>query len=134
VCLRSRINAIRHYTLELLWPYGRAPIAKKVARDGDYHHQWQQLWTVISSMEGLQVLIVHLGTDSLYVNEWREHEVALLEPVKRVTRPERFELTLTWPSRQQRDLEERRWPAVEDRRPLEGMPCVIKRDFRFSAF
>lgn len=91
--LPQRINEIR--TLHLHWYVAAPPSADTVE-----YQDWRKAWRSIASMEGLAHLRVELDTVSQRQHQWSCEESRLLEDVKLVTRPQKFELSLSWPTPQ----------------------------------
>ncbi|OCK73960.1 hypothetical protein K432DRAFT_387092 [Lepidopterella palustris CBS 459.81] len=92
-----RLSSIR--TLCIRWhirglPYYTRPGRPGVAFPEDTAH-WQRLWQIIANLQGLRDLYVVL-VDINWKEQWLALEKTLLEPVKLVVRPERFELVLPW--------------------------------------
>jgi hypothetical protein len=57
-------------------------------------NDWNYVWSLISSMKGLQNLHVELEVDQDSNEEWLVHENAILKPVRQVNIPSRFKLVL----------------------------------------
>ena len=60
--------------------------------------KWQKMWRIIAGMEGLQRLHVRLLVNDGWYTLNRESAAELLEPVKQVTRPQSFVLSIPIPA------------------------------------
>ncbi|MCJ1261667.1 hypothetical protein MMC22_001533 [Lobaria immixta] len=76
---------------------------------------WLDVWENIASMEGLRELHVQMTVPLRRRSDWVRDQISLLEPLKVVTRPKVFLLTLPF-----------RDPA-EDESFLQELPCQIQR-------
>lgn len=76
---------------------------------------WLDVWMNIASMEGLRELHVQMTVPLRRRRDWVRDQISLLEPLKVVTRPKVFLLTLPF-----------RDPA-EDESFLQELPCQIQR-------
>lgn len=98
-----RLNTIR--TLRLRWairalPYLRRGPSKRLAYPDDTSN-WARGWAILAGMQGLRdvyVVLVDPSHDQMWERNWNELEGFLLEPVKEVTRPWKFELLLPYAS------------------------------------
>lgn len=98
---QQRLNAIR--TLRLRWtiralPYFRRGGSRCVAYPEDTAN-WKKAWDIFASMQSLRdlrVVLIDPSRDSIWEGHWLEIEDVLLEPVKKVTGPRRFELMLPY--------------------------------------
>jgi hypothetical protein len=101
--LPQRINAIRK--LWFLWqlPNGPPMILPELSGPGMEAHlkrqkKWRKIWQIISTMAGLRELHIKLKITAEWATLNREAAAELLEPIKQVTRPEAFLLSLPFPA------------------------------------
>ncbi|KAF1936599.1 hypothetical protein EJ02DRAFT_358744 [Clathrospora elynae] len=100
---QPRLNSIR--TLRLRWairalPYLRRGATNRIAYREDTEN-WERVWAILASMQGLKSLYVVLVDPSpqhMWERTWLELEEQLLQSVKHVTRPNVFELMLPYAS------------------------------------
>lgn len=62
---------------------------------------WEKGWRILAEMQGLRDLYIALVDPSqhgMWERNWVELETELLEPVKQVTKPKWFDLTLPYAS------------------------------------
>ncbi|KAH8679053.1 hypothetical protein BGZ60DRAFT_402431 [Tricladium varicosporioides] len=59
--------------------------------------EWTSVWQGLIKFSGLRRLRVHLKI-SHDTDYWSQNEVEILEPLSHLTRPQVFELTLSWPA------------------------------------
>lgn len=76
---------------------------------------WTSQWKNIASMEGLCELHVQVTVPLDWRGDWIREQISLLEPLKLITKPEVFELTLPF-----RDPD-------ENDSALQELPCQIRR-------
>ncbi|APA09142.1 hypothetical protein sscle_04g039120 [Sclerotinia sclerotiorum 1980 UF-70] len=115
--LPQRFNAIRSMTIDWGFPYG-SPIP--LGLEGFSHQTWGfwvKSWKILASMKGLSVLDVKLSGDVFFNSyQWtrlgEEEKALVLQPIREVTRPEKFRLLLPF------SLE------IYDS-PLTNLPCSI---------
>ncbi|KAL2071917.1 hypothetical protein VTL71DRAFT_13152 [Oculimacula yallundae] len=105
--LPQRMNAIRNLRLTCDFS-GRPPINLcdcDWAKGNKWERilpvrqkKWENMWNILSNMTGLRQLYVklHVGDNWATIN--LDSAAVLLEPVKQVTRPELFVLTLPFPA------------------------------------
>ncbi|KAH6717536.1 hypothetical protein BKA61DRAFT_288403 [Leptodontidium sp. MPI-SDFR-AT-0119] len=99
-----------------------------------HQEKWRKIWDIISAMEGLHELHVKLFVcDYTWANLNKDAAAYLLEPVKQVTRPELFTITLPFPPMYEGMPPEVRgsWRALngwEGSDPWDDLPnCTIQR-------
>lgn len=99
-----------------------------------HQEKWRKIWGIISVMEGLHELHVKLFVcDYTWANLNKDAAAYLLEPVKQVTRPEVFTITLPFPPMYEGMPPEARgsWRALngwEGSDPWDDLPnCTIQR-------
>jgi hypothetical protein len=97
--LPQRINAIR--TLRIFWQLPNTPFATLPEFSGpgrEVHlkrqKKWRKIWHIISTMAGLRELHIKLNVTTEWVTMNREAAAELLEPIKQVTKPDIFLLSL----------------------------------------
>ncbi|KAF2710257.1 hypothetical protein K504DRAFT_255337 [Pleomassaria siparia CBS 279.74] len=98
-----RIKTIR--ILRLRWgiralPYLRRGPSKHLAYPEDTSN-WARAWSILAGMQSLRhlyVVLVDPSRDAMWERSWKELESFLLEPVKGVVVPSRFELMLPYAS------------------------------------
>jgi hypothetical protein len=120
---QQRLDSIR--TLRLRWAIRALPhLRRGPAHRLAYHEDtanWEKGWAILASLQSLRSLCVVVTDPSpqrMWEGNWLELEALLLEPVKRVVRPGRFELVLPYAGCDvERDMGESR---VRLRRPEGG--------------
>jgi hypothetical protein len=98
---QQRLDSIR--TLRLRWairalPYLRRGPAHRLAYHEDTMN-WEKGWAILASMQGLRdlhVVITDPSPQHMWESNWLELETLLLEPVRKVVLPRRFELVLPY--------------------------------------
>ncbi|KAI9845111.1 MAG: hypothetical protein M1838_001900 [Thelocarpon superellum] len=106
--LPQRMHAIRR--LRFTWHLSEPPFC-----GGSRYKDtvWTIIWQVLASMKGLRELQVELQIACVWRMHWLTQERKLLEPVKAVTTPDVFELTLPF-TIEARDI------------TLRELPCIIQ--------
>lgn len=101
--LPQRINTIR--TLRFFWELPNIPptIIPGFSGPGLEIHlkrqkKWRKIWHIISTMAGLRELHVKLNVTTEWATLNKEAAADLLEPIKQVTKPEFFLLSLPFPA------------------------------------
>ncbi|KAE9364359.1 hypothetical protein N431DRAFT_563682 [Stipitochalara longipes BDJ] len=101
--LPQRINAIR--TLRFLWQLPNTPPIDFPDFPGpgrEAHlkrlRKWKKIWKIISTIAGLRELHIKLNVPGEWATLNREAAVELLEPLRQVTKPEVFLLSLPFPA------------------------------------
>jgi hypothetical protein len=101
--LPQRMNAIR--TLRFLWQLPNGPPMTFPEFSGlgmeiylKRHKKWRKIWQIISTMAGLRELHIKLNVTTEWATLNREAATELLEPIKQVTKPEIFLLSLPFPA------------------------------------
>jgi hypothetical protein len=101
--LPQRMNAIR--TLRFLWQLPNGPPMTFPEFSGlgmeiylKRHKKWRKIWQIISTMAGLRELHIKLNVTTEWATLNREAATELLEPIKQVTKPEVFLLSLPFPA------------------------------------
>ncbi|KAL6708589.1 hypothetical protein ACN47E_002570 [Coniothyrium glycines] len=120
----QRLCQIR--TLRLRWairalPYLRRGPSNRIAYREDTEN-WERGWAILAGMTGLRdlyVVLVDPSPQQMWERNWLELEGRLLQPVKEVTKPNRFELVLPYAScRTDWVVSDMR---IQLRRPQEGL-------------
>ena len=97
----QRLNSIR--VLRLRWAIRALPYLQrgdKLAYREDTAN-WERGWEIIAGMQGLRelyIVLVDPSPQDMWERNWLELEEQLLTPVKRVERPNWFELWLPYGS------------------------------------
>ena len=137
--LPQRINTIR--TLRFFWGLPNYPptIIPGFSGPGLEVHLkrqkiWKKIWHIISTMAGLRELHIKLNATTEWATLNREAAVDLLEPIKQVTKPEVFLLSLPFPAMYEgMPHVTRRWSWAarngwEGSDPWDDLPnCMIRR-------
>ncbi len=103
--LPQRLHAIR--SLRFYWSLTRAPTTAKDQGERSFRYNddvWQNIWRNLASMRGLSDLVVGIHIPFIWQTQWTQREVAILAPVKAVTRPACFEMILNFPSNAEEQL------------------------------
>jgi hypothetical protein len=102
--------------------------------EGVYLDQWVTIWHTIASMRGLQDLCVRLRVNRLFWGKLNmESAKTLLQPIREVTGPENFTLTLPFPAM---DIE-KPYPILSSstsegwQDPWDELPCTIRRVYEY---
>ncbi len=136
--LPQRIDAIR--SLRFIWllsngppvgiPPGFAgPQYQELAR---YQDRWREIWYIISTMKSLQSLYVKLEVSTDWATLNKESAEILLEPIKQITRPKIFVLSLPFPAMKEGMAPVTRWfwaarNGWEGADPWDELHCTIQR-------
>lgn len=140
--LRQRMNAIR--TVRLLWELPDEPFLlypEYSAHGLEIYRKrlqrWGRVWEIISTMTGLHELHVKLKFSSespRWATLNKEAAAVLLEPIKQVTKPDVFILSLPFPAMHEgMSFVIRRWRGAatnewEGSDPWDDLPnCTIRR-------
>lgn len=110
-------NAIRslNFTLRL---QKKCPILIEALSKHDRDQlriSWASQWTNIALMEGLRELYVQMTAPNNVRDAWIREQISLLEPLKAITRPKVFVLTLPY------------LDPAENESFLQELPCQIRR-------
>jgi hypothetical protein len=98
--LPQRLTSIR--SLYFLWYLEEPPLVRK--RPKEHLHLrydkdvWTTMWQNLTMMTGLTDLGIQLYIDPIYHDWWATEELKLLQVVKPITAPKKFDLYLPFPT------------------------------------
>lgn len=135
--LPQRIDKIK--SLAFTWRFQRyPPIGRYVNPEESYKEDqdarrasWTIVWHQIASMQNLKCLSVKLNVRDAWWGSFDPESCdMLLEPIKKVTRPDTFILTLPFPADSTSRLRINSWSADKDWKgvdPWDDLQCTIQR-------
>lgn len=132
--LPQRINTIR--SLIFTWRFRRYPPyvhpPESYREDQNLREEsWTSIWNHIASMQNLQNIHVKLDVRDIWWGSF-DPQVAdmLLEPIRKVTTPKIFSLTLPFPSDVTNRFRINPWSADKNWKGTDfwdELPCIVKR-------
>lgn len=140
----QRLNAIRH--LRFTWHNPSMssknwfPGPLRIREDGPEagrddamrarKSRWTTVWRNISNMQTLQHLHVKISLNEYFWRTLSAQEAGdVLQPMRSITKPQVFILTIVWPDIAEEGLDKKAWAGRYDSgeaNPWLGLPCTIQ--------